>query len=89
MAKENMMKVRNKKWKALFYILHMTHNMSAKELHQLCVKKRKKINISTIRKWKSGKTVSPKFETMQIVLESLGKTFTIVDQDDNQDRIRL
>lgn len=72
---------RNKKWSALFQILHMTHNMSAKELHSLCAKKRKKIHINTIRNWKSGKTTAPKFETMQIVLEAMGKTFSIVNQD--------
>ena len=69
------MSKKNYRWKALFPILSMTKNMSAQELHK---KTKGRVSISTIRNWKTGRVSHPKFETMQIVLISLGHTFDIV-----------
>lgn len=66
---------RNHRWKALFPILQMTKNMTAKELHK---KTKGRVSLSTIKNWKSGRVSYPRFETMQTVLISLGYTFDIV-----------
>ena len=66
---------KNHRWKALFPILSMTKNMAAQELHK---KTKGRVSLSTIRNWKTGRVSHPKFETMQIVLISLGYTFDIV-----------
>lgn len=71
---------RNHRWKALFPILQMTKNMTAKELHK---KTKGRVSLSTIKNWKSGRVSYPRFETMQTVLISLGYTFDIVKNKSN------
>lgn len=66
---------KNHRWKALFPILSMTKNMTAQELHK---KTKGRVSLSTIKNWKTGRVSHPRFETMQIVLISLGYTFDIV-----------
>ena len=70
---------KNHRWRALFPILSMTKNMPAQELHK---KTKGRVSLSTIRNWKTGRVSHPKFETMQIVLISLGYTFDIVPNTD-------
>ncbi len=66
---------KNHRWRALFPILRATKNMTAKEVYK---KTKGRVSLSTIRNWKTGRVSRPKFETMQIVLISLGYTFDIV-----------
>ena len=66
---------KNHRWRALFPILRMTKNMTAKEVYK---KTKGRVSLSTIRNWKTGRVSHPKFETMQTVLVALGYTFEIV-----------
>jgi hypothetical protein len=71
-----------RKWKPMFEILHITRDMTAKEVHEEVTKNGSEISRGTVHRWKriaaEGGWVAAKFETMQEVLLGLGYTMTIV-----------
>lgn len=67
-----------KRYKAFVQILYLSKDMSVSELHK---KTKGRLSRQTIYNWKRGYTLYPRFDSMEIVLNSLGMEFRIMPKE--------